>query len=189
MIEPAVSDEELTVDVVWTAPAAGAYARVLQAAQEAVVGQGERKWTAAAGAVVAVAAGIAAFAATASPLWATLATFTGLAAVVAGQWSYYLDMRSKDLAERLFAGDPSAYPPRSVILHQTHLSEISSGMSWQIALSRIERVSRAEGLLMIWISRADAMAIPEHCFATPKAAEIFTETLNARIKAALNTTG
>lgn len=188
MTEPDIPGDGLTVDVVWCAEDVAAYARVLQAAQVAVVGQVERKWSAAAGAVAAIAAGFAALAATASPLWATLAAFAGLAAVVAGQWAYFLDLRSNDLAGRLFAGDPDAYPPRQVVLDQTHLIETSSGMSWGVALSHIRHVSLAEGLLMVWISRADAMAIPERCFATPEAARMFMDTLNARIRAASNPT-
>ena len=183
MAEPDAFGDDLSVDVVWSAEAASAYARITAAAQAGVIGQGERKWSSAAVAVAAVMAGAGAFAMTSSALWATLATVLGAAAVFAGQWAYHFDMRGMRGAERLFIGDPEAYPPRKVVLNRTHLSEISNGISWQVALTRIKRVSRAEGLLMIWISRTDALAIPERCFATPEAANAFAETLAARMKA------
>jgi hypothetical protein len=184
MGEKAVRNDDLTVDVVWSAKAAAAYARVTTTAQLAVVGQGERKWSSVAGAAAAVLAGAGAFALSHSALWSMLATFGGLAAVFAGQWSYYADLRSRAVVERLFAGDPEAYPPRKVILDQTHLSEISEGLSWRVALPRIKRVSHEDGLLMVWISRSDALAIPEQCFATPEEGMVFAQTLTARIAAA-----
>ncbi|MGL5362233.1 MAG: hypothetical protein ACRDBH_05095 [Bosea sp. (in: a-proteobacteria)] len=183
MNEPAGSSDELIVDVTWNAQDVATYARLTTAAQAAVIGQIDRKFASAASAAVGVAAGTVVFVTTSSAGWATLATFAGILAVFAGQWTYYFDMRRAGTVERLFAGDPEAYPPRKVVLKQTQLHEISQSMSWHVDLSRVHRITRKEGLLMIWISRADALAIPERCFATPEAASAFTQTLETRIRA------
>lgn len=177
-------DGEISVEVDWAAKEVAAYTRILASAQASVTGQGERKWSSAAGAAAAVMAGAAVFIATPSPLWITLAFFAGFGAVMAGQWAYYFDMRDSAISERLFAGDPEAFPPRKTTLGNDYLSETSSGRYGKIALSGIKRVSRTEGLMMIWISRADALAIPERCFTTPAAADTFAATLEARVKAA-----
>ena len=183
MAEVAESGSDLSVDVEWTAVDAAAYARATMAAQAAVIGKGDRTWTSAASAACAVAAGACVFALTVSALWATVAFCAGLAASVAMQWAYYLDMRDRGLVERLVAGDPDAYPKRKVVLGQTRISEISDGMSWHVELSRIRRVSRTGGLMFIWLSRSDALAVPERCFATKADGDAFFDEIERRVAA------
>jgi hypothetical protein len=179
--DAAASGTDLSVDVEWTGADAATYARATMTAQAAVIGKGDRRWTSAASAACAVASGAGIFALTMSPLWATVAFFAGLAASVAMQWAYYLDMRDKALVERLITGDPDAYPPRKVVLGQTRISEVSEGMSWHVAMSRIRRVSRSDGLMFIWLSRSDAMAIPERCFATKADGDVFFTEIERRM--------
>lgn len=177
-------DGEISVEVDWAAKDVAAYTRVLASAQASVTGKDDRKWSSAAGAAAAVMAGAAVFTVTPSPLWITLAFFAGFGAVMAGQWAFYFDMRDSAISERLFAGDPEAFPARKTTLGQDYLSESNAGRYARIALSSIKRISRTDGLLLIWTSRADALAIPERCFTTPEAATVFAETLEVRIKAA-----
>ncbi len=184
MADAAASGSDLSVDVLWTAADASVYARATMAAQAAVIGKVDRKWSSAASAAMAVAAGVCVFALTLSALWATAALFAGLAASIAAQWAYYLDMRDKAMIGRLFAGDPEAYPPRKVVLGQTHLSEAGDGRLLQVALSRIRRVSRSQGVMFIWLSRSDAMAIPERCFVTKADADAFFAETERRVAAA-----
>ena len=184
MVDAAASGSDLSVDVAWTATDAASYARTIAAAQAAVIGKGDRRWSSAASAASAVVAGACVFALTMSALWATAAFFAGLAASVAAQWAYYLDMRDMATIERLFTGDPEAYPARKWVLGQTQISEAGEGISSHVALSRIRRVSRSQGLMFIWLSRSDAMAIPERCFTVKADADAFFAEIERRIAAA-----
>lgn len=189
MADTVTSEDELAVNVVWNANDAAIYARTLQIAQSALIGSGGQRWTTASRLAAALVPGIIVFVLTLSPFWATLAALAGVVAAVGGQWAYYFDGRGNRAVERLFAADPDTYPARKITLGTSELKEVSDSVFWCVALAKIKRISRSDGLIFVWTSRADALAIPERCFASTEVADRFFSALQARTAAASQTTG
>jgi hypothetical protein len=173
------------VDVTWTLDDARAFTKVVVAAQMPLIARPEGwLWRRAAALAGAVIVSVLAFVITASPAIAAGGAIIGFLLVVAGMWANHLSQTGGDVAEGLFRNDPLAYEARRFSVTETALVEQRPGLRGEIEWGRILRISRESGLIIIWITKIDAMPIPERCFAGKADADAFHAELQARVAAA-----
>lgn len=174
------------MDADWTRPDALAFAKVVLAAQGALYARYWGFWTFASRLAAVVLAGGLVFLVTGSANWATAASLAAIAFVVAGQWAHWLDgNRAQDtFIGALFERDPEAYEPRRWSIEAEALVERRALVESRVRWSKIKEVTRESGLVLVWLTLTDAMAVPERCFPTSAEADAFVAEMRARIGAA-----
>ena len=133
----------------------------------------------------AVVGGLLTYLLTFSPLFATAGTIVGFLLVDAGLWALFWDQRASGQFDAAFAHDPLAYEPRRYVANDAALSEERPGLNSAVDWTCIVRISRKDGLIVVWLTKLDGWPIPERCFKSAEQADAFHALLQSRAVNAL----